>query len=74
MGVFDLFMKSGYMHGIWILVHCRGTRILVDMNRGCARMDSSKAKWSYLARELESYLALVKGSPQTNCAEDQLML
>jgi PAS domain S-box-containing protein len=27
--VFDLFMKSGYMHGIWILVHRRGTRILV---------------------------------------------
>lgn len=27
--VHDLFMKSGYMHGIWILVHRRGTRILV---------------------------------------------
>jgi PAS domain S-box-containing protein len=27
--VFDLFMKSGYMHGIWILVHRGGTRILV---------------------------------------------
>ena len=27
--VFDLFMKSGYMHGIWILMHRRGTRIVV---------------------------------------------
>jgi len=27
--VFDLFMQSGYMHGIWILVHRQGTRILV---------------------------------------------
>jgi PAS domain S-box-containing protein len=27
--VYDLFMKSGYMHGIWILVHRSGTRILV---------------------------------------------
>jgi PAS domain S-box-containing protein len=27
--IFDLFMKSGYMHGIWILMHRRGTRILV---------------------------------------------
>lgn len=27
--IFDLFMKSGYMHGIWVLVHRRGTRILV---------------------------------------------
>jgi PAS domain S-box-containing protein len=27
--VFELFLKSGYMHGIWILMHRRGTRILV---------------------------------------------
>jgi PAS domain S-box-containing protein len=27
--IFELFVKSGYMHGIWILVHRRGTRILV---------------------------------------------
>jgi len=27
--VFELFMQSGYMHGIWILVHRQGTRILV---------------------------------------------
>jgi PAS domain S-box-containing protein len=27
--IFSLFAKSGYMHGIWILVHRRGTRILV---------------------------------------------
>ncbi len=27
--VFDLLKKSGYMHGIWILTHRRGTRILV---------------------------------------------
>ena len=27
--VFELFMKSGYMHGIWILVHRSGTRMLV---------------------------------------------
>ena len=27
--VFELFMRSGYMHGIWIFVHRSGTRILV---------------------------------------------
>ena len=27
--VHDLFLKTGYMHGIWILVHRGGTRILV---------------------------------------------
>jgi PAS domain S-box-containing protein len=27
--VFELFMKSGYMHGVWIFVHRAGTRILV---------------------------------------------
>lgn len=27
--VFELFMRLGYMHGIWILVHRTGTRILV---------------------------------------------
>jgi PAS domain S-box-containing protein len=27
--VLDLFLKSGYMHGIWVFVHRRGTKILV---------------------------------------------
>jgi PAS domain S-box-containing protein len=27
--VFRLFVKNGYMHGLWMLVHRRGTRILV---------------------------------------------
>jgi PAS domain S-box-containing protein len=27
--VLELFIKSGYMHGIWVLVHRRGTKILV---------------------------------------------
>jgi PAS domain S-box-containing protein len=27
--VMDLFLKSGYMHGIWVFVHRRGTKILV---------------------------------------------
>lgn len=27
--VFDLFMRDGYMHGLWMLVHRTGTRILV---------------------------------------------
>lgn len=27
--VLELFIKSGYMHGIWVLLHRRGTKILV---------------------------------------------
>jgi PAS domain S-box-containing protein len=27
--VLELFLKSGYMHGIWVLVHRSGTKILV---------------------------------------------
>jgi PAS domain S-box-containing protein len=27
--VFGLFVKNGYMHGLWMLVHRRGTHILV---------------------------------------------
>jgi PAS domain S-box-containing protein len=27
--VFSLFMRDGYMHGLWMLVHRTGTRILV---------------------------------------------
>jgi|SRR5690348_14809714 PAS domain S-box-containing protein len=27
--VFELFIRLGYMHGIWIFVHRSGTRILV---------------------------------------------
>jgi PAS domain S-box-containing protein len=27
--VFRLFLKQGYMHGLWMLVHRTGTRILV---------------------------------------------
>jgi PAS domain S-box-containing protein len=27
--VFTLFMREGYMHGLWMLVHRTGTRILV---------------------------------------------
>jgi PAS domain S-box-containing protein len=27
--VFGLFIKNGYMHGLWMLVHRTGTRILV---------------------------------------------
>ncbi len=27
--VHDLFLKCGYMHGIWVLQHRRGTKILV---------------------------------------------
>jgi PAS domain S-box-containing protein len=27
--VFQLFIKNGYMHGLWMLVHRRGTPILV---------------------------------------------
>ena len=33
--VFDLFVKTGYMHGLWVLVNRSGTHLLVRYEAWC---------------------------------------
>jgi PAS domain S-box-containing protein len=42
--IFNLFMREGYMHGLWMLVHRTGTRILVRYDawiRSDAKIESN---------------------------------
>jgi hypothetical protein len=49
--VFELFAKNGYMHGLWMLVHRTGARILV-------RYES----WVRPDCQIQSNMELVGGS------------